>query len=172
MSQGLRQISIAYQAAEDRLLFRFSTRDDKEYRLALSRRFVLRGLWPTTEKLLRADPEIQSAADEEHKQAMLSFHHQGMVDESAFGKDFHDENLERPLGEAPVLVTGLEAAAKKGGVYILRFRFKENGDATVTMDTRLFHNFCKLLMNAVNTSDWDAELRIGGEGKLSAQRVH
>jgi hypothetical protein len=173
MPHGLRQLSISYQPAEDRLLFRFSTRDRKEYRLALSRRFVLRGLWPTTDSLLRADPKIRGMADEEHKKAVLSFQHEGLVDKSAFGKDFHDEDLERPLGDEPILVTGLEAAVKKGGIYVLRFKFKDGGVATVQLDAKLLHNFCKLLANAVNGADWDAELNVGSAAALTAEsRVH
>jgi len=175
MAGGLNQISIRYLPQEDRLLLQFNTRDRKEYRLWLTRNLTANGLWPAIEKLLRADPKIRALADEEAKKAILSFQHEGMVDKGAFTKKFDDNASEFPLGEKPVLVVGVRAQALKEGDYAIALDLKKGGEAGLRFDVQLMHNFCKLLINAVNASTWD--VRIGfdadrAEGTAAEHRVH
>ncbi|MCP4329057.1 MAG: hypothetical protein GY791_11535 [Alphaproteobacteria bacterium] len=174
MSNGLSQISVAFVTAEDRILFRFSTRDDKVYQFHLTRRFVLQGMWPAIEKLLMTNPEVRKVEDEEHKKAMMSFQHEGMVDEKSFTKEFHVEGKESPLGDEPVLVTGLEATRKDDDLFVLKFKFRKRGEATLRLDNRLMHNVCKLLIDAVESADWDAKIGFADAVLESApeQRVH
>jgi hypothetical protein len=173
MTSGLRQISIAFVAEEDRLLLRFNTRDRKEYLLFLTRRFVLRGLWPAVRSMLSADPDVRRMADDAHKEAMMSFQHRGLVDKAAFGGSYAASGLTRPLGDEPVVATGLKAAPKDGG-FVLTFMFKSDTKVSLQFDRSLMHNFCKLLIDAVAAADWDAVIGFDAmDDDASAQpRVH
>jgi len=174
MSNGLRQISMSFVATEDRLLFRLKTRDNKEYRLFLTRRFVLLGLWPAIRSLLAADPEVRRMTDEAQKQTMLSFRHDGFVDKSAFEKTYEETDDERPLGDDPIIVTGLKAVPKDGG-YALTFKLIDGKTVALRFDEKLMHNFCKLLFDLVNKADWDVTIGFdttdGGDGTATT-RVH
>ncbi len=155
MISGLRQISIAFVAEDDRLLLRFNTRDRKEYLLHLTRRFVLHGLWPAIRGLLAADPDVRRQADAAHREAMMSFRHQGLVDKAAFGSAYQAAGVTRPLGDEPVVATGLEAVPKGGG-FALTFMTKDGARVALHFDPPLMHNFCKLLIDATAAADWDA----------------
>jgi len=155
MTSGLNQISIAFVAEDDRLLLRVNTRDRKEYLLHLTRRFVLHGLWPAIRSLLSADPDVRRQADQTHREAMMSFQHQGLVDKAAFGGRYDTAGVTRPLGDEPVVATGLQAAPKDGG-FALTFMAKGGTRVALHFDSPLMHNFCKLLIDATAAADWGA----------------
>jgi len=169
MASGLSQLSIRYVKAEDRLVFMFNTRDRKEYRLWLTRRFVAEALWPAIEDLLRQNPEIQRLSDEDAKKAMLSFEHENKVNKEAFGTEFSKDAVDFPLGEKPVLITGIRTGVGDKGTYDLAFQMRRGGEATLSFDSRLLHSFCKLLAGGVEKTSWD--IRIGFEAGVEEPRA-
>ena len=158
MAGGLKQIALRYEAADDRVLFLFNTHSRQEYKLWLTRTVILRGMWPAIQKLLAANPDIQRLGDQETKKAMMSFQHHGTVDKSAFGKEFDETPKEYPLGETPVLVTGLRANADGDGKYTFAFQFATGGEASLRFDDKLLHNFVELLIKVVNKAPWDVQI--------------
>lgn len=171
MPGGLKQISMQYVKTEDRILLRVSTRDRKEYRFWLTRAMVLNGVWPAMERLLLSNPDLHRLGDEDSRKAVLSFEHENLVDKKAFGTSFDDEDLERPLGDDPVVVTGLKANALENRIYNVEFRLKGGREARLRFDAGLVHNFCKLLSNTVDRAAWDASIGFDpAAGPESAER--
>jgi len=161
---NIHQLSVTYQAEQDRILVRVNTTSSEEMRLWLTRRLML-GLWPLlsrllTEHLLRLETAGSSleAADEELRRMLADFRKEEFLQHADFDTPYQDK-LALPLGDEPLLVTDVDASPLPGGH--LRLGFNEALPAAdkprsfqMEMEPRLMQGLMHLLDQALAQSRW------------------
>jgi hypothetical protein len=164
----IHQLSVTYQAEQDRVLLRVNSTSGEEMRLWLTRRLML-GLWPLltrlqTDQVLKmesAGAEIQRA-DEELRTMLAEFRKEELLQRADFQTPYEDKpNL--PLGAEPLLVTDVDASPLPNGR--LRLGFNERAAAgagagakprgfQVELDPKLTQGLMHLLDQALTQSGW------------------
>src|SRR3954465_7108369 len=125
----IHQLSVTYQAEQDRIFVRINTAASEEVRLWLTRRLML-GLWPLLSKLLTQHLlKLESAgssletADDGLKKMLADFRKEEFLQQADFETPFEDQEVALPLGQEPVLVTDVDATPLASGR--LRLSFNE-----------------------------------------------
>jgi len=158
---ALHQFNLEYNAEQDRLLFRMSTRDGTEIRLWLTRRFVKR-LWSLLTKLLEHDPHVSAQTDPVAKKSVVAFQRDSAITQSDFLKNFEEKSTPAlPLGEEPVLVTKCKATPTATG-FTLAFSPDEGQQVSVSLNVQYLHSLTHLMFEAFKKTDWDLNLTIAG----------
>ena len=152
----IHQLSVNYQAEQDRIFVRINTAASEEVRLWLTRRLML-GLWPLLSKLLTqhllkleaAGTSLQ-AADEDLKKMLADFRKEEFLQEADFDTPFDDNQAVMPLGSEPVLVTDVDASPLPSGRLRLSFNERlpnapEPRSFQVDMDPKLMQGLMHLL---------------------------
>lgn len=160
MTSRLHQITVGYSRIEDRLLLRIAGTGKDEYRLWLTRYFV-KAFWDGLIKLLRSSPEIQAQAFDEAKSAMLSFQHEEAVQGSDFTQPHDTDDKDYPLGEAPMLVTGVQCAAGEKQTTRISFQTLNKLSVTINLNPKLLHSLLHLLSQGEGQAEWGLNLAIG-----------
>lgn len=153
----IHQLQVAFDAAEDRLLFRVSTTAGEEFRIFLTRRFV-KGLWPLLIKTMDSKVAVKAPLIAEARREVLAFEHEKAVHETDFKTPFQEPPSETPrqfpLGQAPYVAT-------QGNVRLVDDTFKlalnpANGKGIeIGLDDRLMHSLCRLIEQAARSAEWD-----------------
>jgi hypothetical protein len=162
----IHQLSVNYQAEQDRLLLRVNSTSGEEMRLWLTRRLMV-SLWPMltrlqTEQLLRSEPAgaALDGTDEELRRMLTEFRKEEFLQKADFETPYQDQST-HPLGADPLLVTDIDAAPLASGR--LRLAFNERAAASggdkprgfqVEMDQRLMQGMMHLLEQALARAQW------------------
>jgi len=162
----IHQLSVSYQAEQDRLLLRVSSTNGQEMRLWLTRRLML-GLWPLisrlqTEQLLKLEAAGSALddADEELRRMLAEFRKEEFLQRADFDTPYQDQST-LPLGTEPLLVTDVDATPLPAG----RTRLALNERASVSggekprgfqleLDARLMQGLLHLLERALTHAQW------------------
>jgi hypothetical protein len=112
----IKQLNATYLAADDRLLFRFNTVEDKEFRFWFTRRVTLFILAATQHLIVKSleqthSPEAAKALAEFGKEAV----HISKGDQGEPRVDGYVPANQYPLGADPVLVVDVKCALEKQG---------------------------------------------------------
>lgn len=162
----IHQVSVTYQAEQDRLLLRVSSTSGDEMRLWLTRRLMV-GLWPLltrlqTEQLLRSEAGAASMdlSDQELRRMLTEFRKEEFLQRADFDTPYEDKGS-HPLGSEPLLVTDIDASPLSNGR--LRLAFNERaavagGDKPrgfqLEMDLRLVQGMMHLLEQSLVRAQW------------------
>jgi hypothetical protein len=162
----IHQLSVNYQAEQDRLLLRVNSTSGEEMRLWLTRRLMV-GLWPMlsklhTEQLLRGEAAgaALDATDEDLRRMLADFRKEEFLQRADFETPYQDPGT-LPLGVEPLLVTDVDASTLPSGR--LRLAFNERPSASggdkprgfqVEMEARLMQGLMHLLEQAIGRSQW------------------
>lgn len=155
----IHQLQASYTPSEDRLLLRFNTSGNMEFRFWLTRLFVKR-LWPVLLRSLEIHPQI-ATIDMSARPAVLEFMHQEATTHADFTAPFKEStDTSTPLGSEPILVAQarIEPHLNNADLYKVSLHPEQGNGIEVAMDTQLMHAFCKLLSDAIATADWNLEL--------------
>ena len=162
----IHQLSVSYQAEQDRLLLRVSSTSGEEMRLWLTRRLML-GFWPLISRLqtdqllkLEAAGSQLDGADEELRRMLADFRKEEFLQRADFDTPYQDQQS-LPLGAEPLLVTDVDATPLPGG----RTRLSLNERASVgggdkprgfqlELDPRLMQGLLHLLEQALAHAQW------------------
>lgn len=162
----IHQVSVTYQAEQDRMLLRVSSTGGEEMRLWLTRRLMV-GLWPMltrlqTEQLLRSEPGAagMDLTDQELRRMLTDFRKEEFLQKADFDTPYQDrENL--PLGSEPLLVTDIDASPLPSGRLRLSFNERASvagGDKArgfqLEMDQRLMQGMMHLLEQSLARAQW------------------
>ena len=156
---ALPQMQLKFDAHQDRGLLRISTKDRREFRFWLTRRYV-KALWPHLRKLLESNEHVRTQLRKEDRQAVLEFQHAAAVESSDFATRYEGDAVETPLGEEPVLLAKARIDERPDGPRIICLLPKEGQGLQVALDDRLLHSFVSLLKRTVEIADWDLELSV------------
>ncbi len=162
----IHQLSVNYQAEQDRVLLRVNSTSGEEMRLWLTRRLMV-GLWPLltrlqTEQVLKSEAAgaALQTADEDLRRMLADFRKEEFLQKADFDTPYQDKpNL--PLGPEPLLVTDVDATPAGDGR--LRLAFNERAAVSggpkprgfqLELDPRLMQGLMHLLEQALSQSQW------------------
>lgn len=161
----IHQLSVVYQAEQDRIFARINTAGAEEVRLWLTRRLMV-GLWPLltrllTQHLLKTESAGASleSADDDLKKMLADFRKEQFLQEADFDTPYDENQSALPLGPRPVLVTDVDASPLSGGRLRLSFNERLPGNEEprnfqVDMDPKLMQGLIHLLDQALSRSQW------------------
>ena len=161
----IHQLSVNYLAEQDRILMRVNTRAAEEMRLWLTRRLML-GLWPLLSKLLtkhllklEAAGTSLDTADDDLKKMLADFRKEEFLRHADFETPYKEDQVLLPLGDAPLLVTDVDAAPLPNGRLRLSFNERSpNSDKPrnfqMEMEPKLMQGLMHLLEQAMARSQW------------------
>ena len=152
---NIHQLQLAFDAAEDRVLFRVSTTAQEEFRVFLTRRFV-KMLWPHLLRMLENKVAVKAP---EARREVLAFEHEKAVRETDFSRPFAAPGADAPhrfpLGEVPFVAVQGQVRVEGAGAYKLVLNPGAGQGLEIGLDDRLMHSFCKLLETAARNAEWD-----------------
>lgn len=158
----IHQLQVAFDAAEDRLLFRLTTTAQEEFRVFLTRRFV-RGLWPLLHKTIDSKVAVK-APQADSRREVIAFEHEKAVNATDFRTPFQEPPPETPrtfpLGQTPYVATQGNVRLD-GASFKLALNPAQGQGIEIGLDDRLMHSFCRLLEQAVKSADWDLPFLTG-----------
>ena len=125
---SIRQFNASYLANEDRILFRFNTQNQEEYRFWFTRRVTLFILAATAHLLAKKleqthSPDAAKAMNEFEKVAILE-----VVKSEDSQSQAYETGLNFPLGFDPILVLDVTCALTKNGEKIAKIEDVNEGE--------------------------------------------
>jgi hypothetical protein len=161
----IHQLSVNYQAEQDRIFVRVNTSASEELRLWLTRRLMM-GLWPLLSRLLtehlltlEAAGTSLKAADEDLKKMLADFRKEQFLQEADFDTPYDESQAVLPLGAEPILVTDVDATPLPNGRLRLSFNERLPGvpeprSFQMELDPKLMQGLMHLLEQALIKSQW------------------
>jgi len=141
----IRQLQVACDQLQDRLLLRISTQEDEEYRIWLTRRF-LRELWPHLSRLAGSSTTTQLVGETSADEPVN------------FDQLFSEENATFPLGSTPLLSSELKVDTLSDGTFNLSFREGRERSFQLAMNVELLQTLCAMLRAGAEHAQWDLAL--------------
>jgi hypothetical protein len=149
----IHQISFAYMPIEDRMLFRFNTSDSAEFRLILTRAMSI-NLLSQIESIIQINLEREyPAVVEDSLRALGDFKRDSAIKNSDYQTPFSSEVATYPIGEQPLLVTGL-ALSTVDGAPSLGFQLPTNQTLNISLDHDLAQAIKKLFRDNLSAINW------------------
>lgn len=148
------QIQISFNAAEDRLLLRFRTDSNDEFRFWLTRRYV-RALKPALQQMLHNNVQTTRAVSPEVAPEVVQFEHQQVLTDGDFKTPFKAEDTSKPLGETPLVLTRFQMQPRDNNSSLLKLAPEQGPAVDLTLPQALVHSLLALLDNALKTAEWD-----------------
>lgn len=142
----IRQLQVACDHLQDRLLLRVATQADEEYRIWLTRRF-LRDLWPHLAKLL-GQQSVPMAVTAEAPPA----------EAASFEQAFRDDNATYPLGAMPLLTSEVKVDSLSDGSFNLTFREGRERSFLLALTPDLLQMLCAMLRAGAEQAQWNLAL--------------
>jgi hypothetical protein len=170
----LDQLTLQYQAGEDRAYLRIRAQDQSEWRFWLTRRFV-RILWPVLMQVLEAEARVRSQPSAEARKAVLSFQHEHALQKTDFQTAYREGAKSFPLGEEPVLLSKIQTKRAPGGRPVVCLHDEQNRGIELALNDHLLHSLCKLLADVADKAGWDLDLSVvehRPESEQVAQRLN
>jgi len=142
----IRQLQIANDHLQDRLVLRVATQADEEYRVWLTRRF-LRELWPHLAALLgKVSTPAPTMAEVE------------VTEQPSFEQPFSDDNATYPLGSSPLLTSEIKFDSLSDGNFSLTFREGRERSFQLGLTPDLLQALCAMLRAGAEQAQWDLAL--------------
>ncbi|MFZ2334298.1 MAG: hypothetical protein WAW35_05240 [Sideroxyarcus sp.] len=142
----IRQLQVACDQVQDRLLLRISTQEDEEYRIWLTRRF-LRELWPHLSRLVGKQMVAAPIGGEVPADEAINF-----------DQAFSEENATFPLGSTPLLSSELKVDTLSDGTFNLIFREGRERSFQLAINVELLQTLCTMLRAGAEHAQWNLAL--------------
>jgi hypothetical protein len=157
---GVKQFNGTYDKQEDRILFRFNTQDDSEFRFWLT-------LFITKSLVFAVDELITKSLEKKHNAQIAQVIHEFQDEAIAKSTDLsvsYEGAKSYPLGESPILVTGFSVSEND---HVFTFTFRLFGDKSVNLSlpTAATQSMTLLLRKLGSVSHWN----LAGDGVLTEQ---
>lgn len=143
----VRQLQIAHDALQDRLVLRVATQADEEFRVWLTRRFL---------RELR--PHLASLLTHASHSAPLPPHTQAIPAPPDFEAAFEDEKATYPLGSNPLLTSEIKVDSLADGSFHLTFREGRERSFDLGLTPDLLQALCAMLRAAAEQAQWGLDL--------------
>ena len=158
---NIRQIQVANDSVQDRLVLRIGTQGNEEIRIFITRRF-LRELWPHLTAMLAghlgAQPLPVAAGEAGAGGAAATF-----------SEPFRDDNSTYPLGANPLLASEATLEAAGEGVCRLLLREGRERSFSLNLNSDLLQALCAMLRAASKQAAWNLELGYAQSAVAGAQ---
>jgi hypothetical protein len=150
---SIKQFNGEWVCQQDRVLFRFNTSEDQEFNFWLTR-YVLKGLLQGAQQLtVLALEEVHTP---QVAQVMQSFQQESVTQQLNFQETFQTAK-EKPMGEAPLLVTGL-LLSQTGDEVTLKFDLESGMSLQVQMNPSVLQVMVALLNKLQGIAQWGVGL--------------
>jgi hypothetical protein len=146
----IRQLQVAHDSIQDRLLIRVATQANEEYRVWLTRRFLTK-LWPILAGKLVAAP-ITAPSD-------------SAAEQPSFSEPFRDDEATYPLGATPLLSSEIKFDAMSDGSFTLLFREGRERTFQLHLNADLLQALCAMLRAGAAQAEWQLPLDYTAEAK-------
>ena len=155
----VRQLQVAHDSVQDRLVLRIGTQANEEIRVFLTRRF-LRELWPHLPAMLAGHlgAAMPLSAPQESQTAGAS----------TFAEPFREENPTYPLGSNPLLAAEATLEPAGDGVCRLILREMRERGVTLNLNAELLQALCAMLRAAAAQAGWDLALEYASAAPSTA----
>jgi len=158
----IRQLQIANDSVQDRLVLRVGTQANEEYRIYITRRF-LREIWPHLVEMLNGHLSGQSVTVVE-----ANADTDVVPGEAAsFEQSFIDDNPSYPLGATPLLASEAVLEASGDGTARLILREGRERRFTLELTAEILHALCAMLRAANDQAAWDLTLAYNSPAPIS-----
>lgn len=138
----IRQLQVANDQIEDRLILRVSTQADEEFRVWVTRR-LLHNIWPHLAKLLSFDSLPAPSAGGEPP---------------SFEKPFREDKATYPLGAKPLLASEVSFDPLPDGLLRLTFREGRERSFQLNLNADLLQALCSMLRACSEQAHWELTL--------------
>lgn len=156
----LRQIQVANDSIQDRLVLRVGTEANEEFRIYITRRF-LREIWPHLTAMLNG--HLGTCAEQAPLVAAES-----TGGPANFDQPFHAKNPTYPLGSTPLLASEATVEAVAEGEARLILREGRERSFTLKLHAELLQALCAMLRAASEQANWDLVLDYGNAPPLAS----
>lgn len=157
----IKQFNGTYQANEDRLLFRFNTADDSEFRFWLTRRIAL-FILSATEQLL--EKKLEQSHPPVAAKAIVQFQQKTMQEQADFS--VHYEAATRfPLGADPILVIDAKcqiSLIEQTQVLSLDLTLAGGANINLSLAMNTMHTMRTLIDKLVMQAQW-SKIKLDGD---------
>jgi hypothetical protein len=179
MTNILHQITLTYSAEQDRIMLRISTKQQNEYQLWLTRRFV-RAMWDGLLKAIEHDPTLTQGLMPKVKKAIMAMEHQKSIQDSDFSQKHATDNvnltpkiaqgstpkLYKGLDRIPpdveaLLVTGAQVKPVNENLTRIKLKTEINTAIEFSLNKKLLHALCHMLVSSTQKAGWGLNLAIG-----------
>lgn len=165
---NLRQIQVAYDPREDRLLIRAASETPQgvreEVRAWVTRRLAA-PLWEGIVQGMQAQAAGQPIAEAVRREIVGMQHEAAVAEQQAqgqFAAPFEQGAQSYPVGETPLLIDTFHLATGPGEPLRMILAPSEGAGFQLAMSGPLLHGFCRLLQNAVSEANWGLALVMPG----------
>lgn len=158
----IHQLNVSHVEREDRLLLRFNTQADEEFRFWLTRRMALRLMPALDQSLARMESSAARmlAPDPASQQILTELKRDAFLQEADFKTPFADQAHTLPLGEEPMLVTDVQLQLQGTGL-LLSMQDKGQTDkgqpgpvCQLHLQSSLVHGLIHLIGQVMKKADW------------------
>jgi len=147
----VRQIQVANDSVEDRLILRIGTSNNEEIRVFFTRRF-LRDLWPHMAAMLTGHLAATHFAPNDDSTE------ESFAEVASFDLAFQDDNPSFPLGANPLLAIEAILEANGDGAASLTLREARERSFKLSLNAELLQALCSMLRAANEHAEWDLPL--------------
>ena len=159
MNSALHQLTMSYSPEEDRILFRLATKDSKEYKMWLTRRFIT-VLWGALRQTFEKNEELAQFVDKDVQDAVLAMKHQEALQGTDFETPPVEDAVDATSNTGPLLVTGGKVHPGEN-VTGITFHTSNGSDIRFNLNEQLMHAFCHLIVTTTMKADWKLDLAVG-----------
>ena len=156
---SIKQFNGEWVCQQDRVLFRFNTSEDQEFSFWLTR-YVLKGLLEGAQQL--SAQALAQVHPPQVARVVQSFQQASVAEQLNFQETFQ-EAKERPMGDTPLLVTGL-MLNQQGEAVTLKLDVASGKSVQVQMNPQVLQVMLALLDKLQGIAQW-------GVGLSAAQDV-
>jgi len=150
----VRQIQVANDSVQDRLVLRIGTSNNEEIRVFFTRRF-LRDIWPHMAAMLTGHLAATNFVPNEPMDESTD---ESPTEIASFDLAFQDDNPTFPLGAKPLLATEAILEANGDGAASLTLREARERSFKLSLNAELLQALCSMLRAANEHAEWDLAL--------------
>ncbi len=138
---------------------RIRTTEPAEFRFWLTRRYVL-VLWQALTKLMRNNIHLSTQFATSQQDAMMAFQKDKAELQGDFQTEFVEDRANMPLGQSPVLLSGVQIRANTEGSQVLVLAPQQGRGIELVLDDTLLYSVAKLLTDACTGAGWSLHLTL------------
>ena len=199
MTSPLHQLTMTYSPEQDRVMLRIGTKENTEYQLWMTRRFV-RIMWRALIKIMERDtnlakdwvpedrvtedrvPKDRTSKDQvpkdnipEVKDAIMAMQHQESVQNSDFSQKHAKDNVNLMANTGALLVIGGQVKPVNEDRTRINLKTDKGTGIEFFLNKKLLHALCHMIIKSAHRAQWDLDLTVGDPNVIvpaDASQIH
>ena len=199
MTSPLHQLTMTYSPEQDRVMLRIGTKENTEYQLWMTRRFV-RIMWRALIQIMERDPNLakdwlpedrvpkdqvpkdqvprdQVPRDQvpEVKDAIMAMQHQESVQNSDFSQKHAKGNVNLMANTGALLVIGGQVKPVNENRTRINLKTDKGTGIEFFLNKKLLHALCHMIIKSAHRAQWDLDLTVGDPNVMvpaDASQIH